>query len=196
MRRQIRRPAAIEPMGKIEQPRPVLLIAAVTSRNADAFEWTTEQTQSQWGPVVLKSPIFDFTETSFYTESMGTDLKKQFLAYETLFDSGNIANTKHVSNDLEAAYAAASDYSEERPVNIDPGYITEAKLVLVTTKDRDHRIYLQNGIYAEVTLHYRAKQWHGSRWTYPDYQREDFQEFFTECRLHLRQAIRDHRASE
>jgi hypothetical protein len=183
-------------MGKIEQPRPVLLIAAVTSRNSDAFEWTIEQTESHWGPVALKSPIFDFTETSFYTESMGTELKKQFLAFETLYDSGGIANTKHTSNDLELAYAAQSDHPESRPVNIDPGYITEAKLVLVTTKDRDHRIYLQNGIYAEVTLHYRAKQWHSSRWTYPDYQREDFQEFFSRCRSHLRQAIQARRAVE
>lgn len=183
-------------MGKIEQPRPVLLIAAVTSRNADAFDWTIEQTEAHWGSVALKSPVFDFTETSFYTESMGTDLKKQFLAFETLFGSGEIAQTKHVSNELESAYAAACSHPEERPVNIDPGYITEAKLVLVTTKDRDHRIYLQNGIYAEVTLFYRSKQWQGSRWTYPDYQREDFQEFFTQCRLHLRHATQARRASE
>jgi hypothetical protein len=182
-------------MGKIEQPRPVLLIAAVTSRNADAFEWTLQQTEPHWGPIALKSPIFDFTETSFYTESMGTDLKKQFIAFENLFDSGEIASTKHISNDLEATYASTSDHAEERPVNIDPGYITEAKLVLVTTKDRDHRIYLRDGIYAEVTLHYRAKQWHSSRWTYPDYQREDFQAFFNDCRSYLRQAIQAQRAA-
>lgn len=183
-------------MGQIEQPKPVLLIAAVTSRNADAFDWTVDRTESHWGPVALKSPIFDFTETGFYTESMGTNLKKQFFAFENLFDSGQIAQTKHVSNELEASYASQSDHPEQRPVNIDPGYITEAKLVLVTTKDRDHRIYLEQGIYAEVTLFYRSKQWQGSRWTYPDYQREDFQEFFTQCRLHLRQAIQARRASE
>ena len=183
-------------MGQIEQPKPVLLIAAVTSRNAAAFDWTVQQAESHWGPVALKSPVFDFTETTFYTESMGTELKKQFLAFEPLFDSGEIAQTKHISNKLEAAYAVESDHPEQRPVNIDPGYITEAKLVLVTTKDRDHRIYLQKGIYAEVTLFYRSKQWHHSRWTYPDYQREDFQEFFTRCRLHLRQAIQSRRSGE
>jgi len=177
-------------MGKIEQPKPVLLIAAVTSRNADAFDWTIQQAEAHWGPVALKSPIFDFTETGFYTESMGSDLKKQLLAFETPFDSSKIASTKHVSNDLEAAYASATTHPEQRPVNIDPGYVTEAKLVLVTTKDRDHRIYLQDGIYAEVTLHYRSKEWHKSRWTYPDYQREDFQGFFSECRVYLRDRLR------
>lgn len=79
---------------------------------------------------------------------------------------------------------------ESRPLNIDPGYISEAKLVLATTKDRDHRIYLSGGIFAEVTLHFRAKQWTSSRWTYPDYQREDFQAFFTKCRNLLRERIK------
>ena len=181
-------------MGQIDQPKPVLLIAAVTSRNAEALDWTVRVTESHWGPLALKSPVFDFTETSFYTQSMGTQLKKQFLAYETLFDSGEISGAKHVSNQLEAAYAAASDHPEERPVNIDPGYISEAKLVLVTTKDRDHRIYLRDGIYSEVTLFYRSGSWNHSRWTYPDYQREDFQSFFDECRGYLRRKLRERKS--
>ncbi len=181
-------------MGKIEQPKPVLLIAAVTSRYQEALDWTIEQSQIFWGPIALKSPVFDFTETGFYTQSMGAGLRKQFLAYEPLIDSSDIASTKLRSNEWESAYRSYADHPEQRPVNIDPGYITEAKLVLVTTKDRDHRVYLQQGIYAEVTLFYRSKQWQHSRWTYPDYQREDFQEFFTQCRLHLRQTIRDERA--
>jgi hypothetical protein len=182
-------------MGKIEQPKPVLLLAAVTSRHDDAFDWTVEQTKSHWGSVALRSPVFDFNETGFYAASMGENLKKQFFIYESLFDSANIAATKHVSNDLESQYASTSGHQEQRPVNIDPGYITEAKLVLVTTKDRDHRIYLRDGIYAEVTLSYRGKAWQQSRWTYADYQREDFQAFFTDCRTHLRDRIRVLRAT-
>lgn len=62
--------------------------------------------------------------------------------------------------------------------------------MLATTKDRDHRIYLDNGIFAEVTLHYRQGVWEKSRWTYPDYQRPDFHEFFNQCRAYLRAAPR------
>ena len=72
-------------------------------------------------------------------------------------------------------------------VAFEPGYLTEAKLVLATTKDRDHRIYLHDGIYAEVTLNWVRGGWVNQRWTYPDYQRADFQEFFTKCRDYLRQ---------
>lgn len=183
-------------LGEITKHNPVLLVAAVTSRYEHALDWTAQQTTAQWGELVFESPVFDFTETSFYTKSMGTSLKKQFLAFETLIDPGSIAPTKIQSNQWEQTYADQNDHPEDRPLNIDPGYISEAKLVLVTTKDRDHRLYLEKGIFAEVTLYFHSGQWRSSRWTYPDYQREDFQAFFTKCRNHLRGQIRQLRAKQ
>jgi hypothetical protein len=177
-------------VGEIVKHKPVMLITAVTSRHDSALAWTVEQATGQWGSLCLQSPVFDFTETDFYTQSMGTGLKKQFLAFDNLISPGEIAATKIISNDWENQYASETNHEELRPLNIDPGYISEAKLVLVTTKDRDHRIYLQQGIFAEVTLFYRSGQWTSSRWTYPDYQRTDFQEFFTKCRELLRARIR------
>ena len=177
-------------MGEIVKHRPVLLIVAATSRYSAAFDWTIEKTSETWGEVALRSPVFEFTETSFYTESMGTNLKKQFIAFNGLLDPGDLPPKKHQSNQWEEEYSKYAEADEIRPLNIDPGYISEAKLVLATTKDRDHRIYLSDGIFAEVTLHFRAKQWARSRWTYPDYQRADFQEFFTKCRNLLRERIK------
>ena len=177
-------------MGDIVKHKPVMLISAVTSRYESALAWTVEQTTRHWGKLALQSSVFDFTETDFYTESMGTELKKQFLAFDGLIDPGEIAPTKLLSNELEEKYAAQANHPEQRPLNVDPGYISEAKLVLATTKDRDHRIYLEQGVFAEVTLHFRGRQWTSSRWTYPDYQRPDFQEFFTKCRQLLRDRIR------
>lgn len=177
-------------MGEIVKHKPVMLIAAVTSRYDGALQWATEEATQCWGELCLQSPVFDFTETGFYTETMGTGLKKQFLAFDKLISPGEIAPTKILSNDWEQQYADNSDHAQVRPLNIDPGYISEAKLVLVTTKDRDHRIYLQQGIFAEVTLHFRGGQWTSSRWTYPDYQRDDFQQFFVKCRELLRARIR------
>ena len=176
-------------VGQILPHKPVILIAAVTSRNSDAFTWAEETMSKRWGSLYRKSDLFEFTETTFYQASMGVDLKKQFFAFESNFDPAEIAHTKHVSNAWENEYAEQSNFDEERPINIDPGYISEAKLVLVTTKDRDHRLYLKDGIFAEVTLHFRGGEWTSSRWTYPDYQRKDFQNFFTDCRQYLRKQI-------
>jgi hypothetical protein len=177
-------------MGEITQHYPVLLMVGVSSRHAHGLEWSIDQARQAWGPIAKLSPAFDFSETSYYTASMGTDLKKQFMAFERLIDPASIADTKHRSNRWEADFKTQFHYPEIRPLNIDPGYITEAKLVLVTTKDRDHRLYLRDGIYAEVTLHFRGNGWESSRWTYPDYQRADYQAFFTECRQWLRSRLK------
>ncbi len=174
-------------MGEISKPQPAMLIAAITSRYEPAIDWAIEKATTQWGDVALRSPLFEFNETEFYEKTMGTELKKRLIAFERLIDPEQIAAAKVLSNQWEHEYNLQSDVAEERPINIDPGYITQAKLVLATTKNRDHRIYLQQGIFAEITLHFHSGKWQKSRWTYADYQRDDFQTFFTQCRDLLRQ---------
>jgi hypothetical protein len=174
-------------MAPIRQFPPVLRVMAVSSRHSEAFPWAIERAQRQWGPIDFVSEVFDFSETGFYTKTMGEGLQKQLLAFRELMPQEEIVDSKHDSNGWEEEFESMRGWEEERPINLDPGYITEAKLVLATTKDRDHRIYLDSGIFAEVTLFYQGLKWQSSRWTYPDYRREDFHEFFERCRLRLRE---------
>ena len=113
---------------------------------------------------------------------MGPGLKKQFIALQNPIDPSNLASMKLTTNRWESDYANVSPHGEPRPLNLDPGYITLGKLVLASTKDHAHRIYLSHGIYAEVTLHFKHGAWRHLEWTFPDYQREDYQAFFMKCR--------------
>lgn len=173
-------------MGEIQQHPPVLMIAAVISRYDQGHQWAREKLIEMLGTVAMESEAFQFTETSFYEASMGAELVKRFLVFENFSDPGTLADLKQQTNALELEFAREFECPEIRPLNLDPGYITDAKLVLATTKDRDHRIYLRDGIFAEVTLHYKRSGWSVNRWTYPNYQRADFHEFFTRCRDYLR----------
>ena len=132
-------------MGQANLHKPVLLITAVVSRYESALEWAQSQLVEAWGPIWRASPAFEFTETSFYESEMGTDLKKQFLAFSDFVDPGLAPDHKILTNELEIRYAQEHSHEEIRPLNLDPGYISEAKLVLSTTKDRDHRIYYGMG---------------------------------------------------
>jgi hypothetical protein len=92
-----------------------------------------------------------------------------------------IAEIKYRTNRIESEVFSSGG---RRRVNIDPGYLTNAKVVLATTKDYGHRIYLADGIYVEVTLRYNAKEktflpW---QWTFRDYQREESLRFFRALR--------------
>jgi hypothetical protein len=169
-------------MGEIHSPSPVLLIIAASSRYDAALEWARSIAAEHLGPLSHTSPPFDFSETNYYASTMGHDLKKQFLAFERLIDPESLVSIKRQTNAWEVEYAALERHAEPRPLNLDPGYITPAKLVLASTKDHAHRIYLAGGIYAEITLSYKHRVWQPMEWTYPDYRRADYQQFFTQCR--------------
>ena len=134
-------------MGLASSHKPVLLITAVVSRYDSTLEWAQSQLVQAWGPIWRASSVFEFTETSFYEAEMGTGLKKQFFAFTDLVDPGAAPDHKILTNELEIQYAQQHSHAEVRPLNLDPGYISEAKLVLSTTKDRDHRIYLSCLLY-------------------------------------------------
>jgi hypothetical protein len=169
-------------MGEILEPSPVLLIVAASSRYGEALDWAGQRIAERCGPVAAVSEAFDFTETDYYAATMGTGLKKQFVACEGPIDPGRLPDVKRDTNAWETEYAALARHPEPRPLNLDPGYVTPAKLVLASTKDHAHRLYLRDGIYGEVTLSYRHRSWQPHPWTYPDYRREDYQRFFAKCR--------------
>jgi hypothetical protein len=161
-------------------------IVAAFSRYDAAIDWARAKIESQWGPLALESPRFAFTETDYYDSTMGTELKKAFFVNQQLVDPAQLAQWKLDTNGWEAEYALQSRHPEPRPLNIDPGYLTLAKLVLASTKDHAHRIYLHSGIYAEVTLYYQDRRWRYRPWTFPDYRRDDYQRFFEACRQKLK----------
>lgn len=169
-------------MGRAVPPPPVLLIMAVTSRYQEALDWAAERSSMAWGTTSDRSPAFEFTETDYYRSTMGEGLFKQFLAFERPIDPGRLPQIKLQSGEWEAEYAAFGQHPEPRPLNLDPGYLTVAKLVLASTKDHSHRLYLGDGIYGEVTLYFRDGRWQHREWTYPDYRRADFQDFFLRLR--------------
>ncbi len=178
-------------MGAIQEPIPVLLILAAFSRYREALDWAHDRAFKEWGEIVLESPEFAFTETRYYEPTMGTDLKKKFFAFRELMDPTRLADIKIQTCGWEQEYTRLGRHPEPRPLNLDPGYITLGKLVLASTKDFTHRIYLSRGIYGEVTLTYRHHQWDSMPWTFPDYRRPDYHEFFSRCRQWLHEQLRE-----
>jgi hypothetical protein len=177
-------------MGQPSQHPPVLLLLAAFSRHGEALDWVRQKAIETWGPIELESPRFDFAETHYYDATMGPGLKKVFYTFKRPFDPAELVDIKLETNRWEVEYASIAGHTEARPLNLDPGYITPAKLVLASTKDFAHRIYLSRGIYAEITLQYRHHRGEHHQYTFPDYRREDYQRFFSECREVIK-GIRD-----
>ena len=169
-------------MGLVHKPKPVQLILGMLASITEEFPAVRELLERRFGPVELVSDLFPFDATHYYDRELGTPIRKQFLAFSRLIDPGELAAIKCFTNELEELRARERATHPQRPVNLDPGYLDAARLVLATTKDRAHRIYLGQGIYAEVTLLYESGAWRPLPWTYPDYASPTYHAFLEQTR--------------
>ncbi len=170
-------------MGKICRHEPVKLITGLIGKES-SFDKIKTKLSRKFGKIDFESKILDFTYTDYYNREMGLNLKRQFLSFERLISPDMLPDIKNYTNALESKFLSSN---KKRSVNIDPGYLSLSKLVLATTKDHQHRIYLGKGIYAEVTLRYRNKTFCAWEWTYPDYRTKEYISIFNHLRKELYQ---------
>jgi len=168
-------------MGKIKQPVGVKLFIGMISGEANLFKEAEKRLSQKFGSVDFKNPILSFQYTPYYESEMGSNLKRKFISFQGLIDPAEIGEIKLFTNQLEQDFLHPD--TEDRRINLDPGYLTLSKLVLASTKDYQHRIYLGRGIYAEVTLRYRkGKGFEPREWTYPDYRSREYLQIFNHLR--------------
>ena len=151
------------------------------------MDWASRIGFSQhYGPIALSSVDFEFHHTKYYEPEMGPGLRKRFLCFQDLVASDCLPDVKNLTNALESELAASHRFAESRPLNLDPGLLQLGKFLLATTKDQSHRIYLRDGIYAEVTLRFRDGAFEAWPWTYADYREPGYHEFLSAARIFFR----------
>ncbi len=165
-------------MGQPKLTLDVKLFAAVTFNNKELYQQIKPILENKFGAIDTFSAIYDFSYTQYYAKEMGINLKKQFIGFEKLIRPESLLDIKLMTNEIEGQFSREN----RRQVNIDPGYLTGAKVVLATTKNFDHRIYLGKGIYGDVHLRYRGNKFHFNEWTYPDYREMIVIDFFARLR--------------
>jgi len=177
-------------MAQAHEPDNVKLIVGMLSALPEAFGLARETLAARYGPVDLESQPVAFEFTSYYEPQMGKGLIRRFIAFQRLIDPGILADVKLHTNRLELELAQRLCAPVPRPVNLDPGYLTPAKLVLASAKDFSHRVYLRDGIYAEVTLHYeKGGKFRSWPWTFPDFASPAYHAFLLDARAKLRQQL-------
>jgi hypothetical protein len=176
-------------MGTALEPSSVKLFAGIMyDENLEigpvvgAMEERCGKTELVFGPI-------PFSWTDYYAPEMGRRLQKQYRCFSGLVRRDELPDIKLWTNRLEQEYALEG----RRQVNIDPGYMARDKLVLATTKDFYHRLYLGKGIYGEVTLHFQKGAFRHFSWTYPDYKDTRVQEFLIKVRAGLAGETRKNR---
>ncbi|MFA6320675.1 MAG: DUF4416 family protein [Candidatus Omnitrophota bacterium] len=161
-------------MGTLRYPEKVKLIIGLLFNDASTYVKAKRDLIRCFGKIDFESDQLDFTHTDYYKEEMGEVLKRRFLSFERLFDLKKIYTAKVKTNLIEKKYSKEGS----RTINIDPGYLNLSKLVLFSTKDYTHRLYLGKGIFAEITLFYKDNTFNPWPWTYPDYKTSEYLKIF------------------
>lgn len=155
-------------MSKPTQALPVKLVCSIFAPATGLLNDTIKRLSALYGPPDFVSPQTPFDYTDYYGPEMGEKLVRRFLSMEKLVRPESLPDIKHATNGIEEESAA----DNHRRVNIDPGYLSQAHLILATGKGYTHRPYLRDGIYADLTLIYQGKRFCALPWTYPDYADE------------------------
>lgn len=174
-------------MGRIKPPFPVKLIVGFIFKQEDYFLKAKKLLIKKFGKIDFESEVLDFSHTDYYQKEMGENLKRKFISFEKLISPSQLVSIKRFTNKLEEKLSK----DKKRAVNIDPGYLSLSKVILASTKDYRHRIYLNKGIFAEVTLFYQNKSFSPWDWTYPDYKTQSYIEIFNHIRELYKKQIKN-----
>jgi len=178
-------------VGAIKPPSKAKLVVGMLSGDEDLLREAARRLSRVLGTIELTSVCWPFEGTDYYRDELGERILRQFVAFDELVSVERLPEIKRLTNELETRLGEDLALPETaRPVNLDPGYLTLSKLVLATTKDYSHRLYLGQGIYGEVTLHYESGAWKPWPWTYPDYAAPTYHGWFTQVRGRLKEQIR------
>ena len=155
-------------MSKPTTAEPVKLIVSVFAATAVWLNETIAILSGTYDQADFISAIMPFDYTDYYCIEMGKKLVRRFISMEKLINPEDLPFIKQATNKIEEK----SVLNKRRQVNIDPGYISKAHLILATGKGYTHRPYLRDGVYADLTLIYQGKKFCLLPWTYPDYAEE------------------------
>lgn len=164
-------------MGKLKKLEKVKLIIGIIAQENN-LHLADEKIKDTLGEIDFESEILPFTHTDYYEEEFGGNLYRKFISFKRLIYPDELSKCKIITNEIEEILSS----NNKREINLDPGYLSLSKLVLASTKDYSHRIYIGDDIFAEITLFYKDKTFQPTPWTYPDYRTKDYIDIFNHIR--------------
>ena len=137
--------------------------------------------EKQFGRVQFETMEVPYTG-EIYREEMGDRLDRRFFSFEKLVERDKLTEIKNQCHKIEKQFGDLVDDYAFRTVNIDPGVMTPDNLVMASHREFNHRIYLGDGVFGELTLVYSRGRYVRLPWTHPDFCEGEAIEFFLRVR--------------
>ena len=166
------------------EPEPVKLLVAILWANANALQLVLKRTVEFWGEIDFLGQDYLFDMTDYYESEMGRPLFRRLIAFRQLVSPGMLVEVKLACNGLEDQFRESAG----RQLNLDSGYLDHNKMVLASAKGLGQKIYVAQGIYADLVARFRQGRFQPFEWTFPDFKDGRYDEELTNIRgLYLQQ---------
>ena len=119
-----------------------------------------------FGPIDYRGPFFPFEDGGYYGPEMGGPLYRAMASFRRLSDPAELPLWKIASRELETAWSRDG----KRTRNLDVGYLDPDKLVLASFKPGPRKIFMGNGVWADMVLGYSRGGFVPTPWTFPDFR--------------------------
>jgi hypothetical protein len=179
-------------MSRPIEAEAVKLVISIFSSQKQSINDALTELSCRYGKYDFISALIPFDYTNYYAQEMGTVLCRRFVSFEDLIKPESLPEIKQATNLLEEKFSV----NDRRQVNIDPGYVCHAHLILATGKGYTHRPYLRDGIYADLTLIYTDGTYHPLPWTYPDYAAQETIAMFNKIRARYALQVKAYHRAE
>lgn len=150
------------------------------------FSIYKEELVKRFGEVDIESNAQPFNFTYYYEKEFGKNLIQKLFSFSALIRQDGLAEIKIITNSLENNMSC-----HKLKINLDPGYITLNKYILASTKDGPSRIYLNQGIYAEITLRFINKSFVPCEFTYLNYKTNEYINYLNSVRQKYKLQLRE-----
>ena len=180
-------------MWELKKPKPVKLIIGILVADQTCLNAAVESLKAAFGNIDFASEVWAFDQTEYYKDQAGDNILRQFITIEKLIGPAKLARIKLKTNKIELKLSEKLNTNLPRPVNLDPGIMEPSKLILASTKNFSHRIYIGKKMYAEVTLIFDKGIWRSFEYTFPDYKQRHYFDFFSKVRKRLVEQLKSHR---
>jgi len=169
-------------MARIQKPPPGRLVVSIIYSSMDALADAVKALEKRFGRVQYETLEIPCAEADDYREEMGDDLLRRFYSFETEVARDSLPALKAACYKIEPKFSDTVDDYHFRTVNIDPGIMTPSALVMASHKEYNHRVYLRDGVYAEIALIFAHDKFCRLPWTIPDFCADEAIDFFERVR--------------
>jgi hypothetical protein len=179
-------------MSTPKEPKPARLVVSCLAPDRDVANQALQELIKEFGPIESEFGPLPFPYSSYYEDELGPQPWRRIWEFRNLAPREDLARIKLLTNGVETAHGR----NGKRIFNLDPGFLTLDNFVLATGKGRPHRVYLRDGVFADITLIFVRGAFTATPWTYPDYASHEIIEIMNHLRKRYKTLLRESERNE